>query len=66
MYVTKQGDTWDKVAYEVYGNELYADKLMFANIKYVGFFVFPQGITLTIPEIEDDIEEVVPEWRDEE
>lgn len=66
MYVTNQGDTWDKIAYSVYGNELYADKLILANIKYVGFFIFPAGITLTIPEVEDEIEENVPEWRNDE
>ena len=27
MYITKQGDTWDKIAYEQYGNELYATRL---------------------------------------
>lgn len=66
MYVTNQGDTWDKIAYNVYGNELYADKLILANIKYVGFFVFPAGIVLTTPEAEDEVEENVPEWRNDE
>lgn len=63
MYITNQGDTWDKIAYNVYGNELYADKLILANIKYVGFFVFPAGIVLTTPEVQDEVEENVPEWR---
>lgn len=66
MYITNQGDTWDKIAYGVYGNELYADKLILANIKYVGFFVFPAGIVLTTPEVEDEAEENVPEWRSDE
>lgn len=65
MYITNQGDTWDKIAYNVYGNELYADKLILANIKYVGFFIFPEGIVLSVPEVEDEVEENVPEWRDD-
>ena len=66
MYVTKQGDTWDKIAYEQYGNELYADVLIMENIKYAGIVVFPEGISLVIPKIEEETEEDVPEWRDDE
>lgn len=66
MYVTDQGDTWDKIAHKVYGNELYADRLILENIKYVGFFVLPAGIVLTVPEVEEEIEENVPEWRNDE
>ena len=66
MYVTKQGDTWDKIAYEQYGNELYADVLIMENIKYAGIVVFPEGISLVIPNVEEETEEDVPEWRDDE
>lgn len=66
MYTTRQGDTWDKIAYEQYGNELYADKLIMANLKYAGIVVFSEGITLTIPKIEEETEEDVPDWRDDE
>lgn len=66
MYVTKQGDTWDKIAYEQYGNELYADVLIMENIKYAGIVVFPEGISLVIPKVEEETEEDVPEWRDDE
>ena len=65
MYTTKQGDTWDKIAYEQYGNELYADKLIMANLKYAGIVMFSAGICLTIPEIEEETEEEIPAWRED-
>ena len=66
QYQTILGDTWDIIAKKVYGNELYADKLMQANRKYLNEFVFSAGITLECPEIESDaakLPEAYPEWR---
>jgi phage tail protein X len=64
-YITVQGDTWDLIAYKVYGNEIYADVLMQSNYPYLDFFVFPADIVLNVPEVsrsEDDFE--IPEWRE--
>lgn len=66
QYQTILGDTWDIIAKKVYGNELYADKLMQANRKYLNEFIFSAGITLECPEIESDaakLPEEYPEWR---
>ena len=66
QYQTILGDTWDIIAKKVYGNELYADKLMKANRKYLNEFIFSAGITLECPEIESDaakLPEAYPEWR---
>ena len=66
QYQTILGDTWDIIAKKIYGNELYADKLMQANRKYLNEFVFSAGITLECPEIESDaakLPEAYPEWR---
>lgn len=62
-YVTIQGDTWDLIAYKVYGNELYADRLMNENIQFIGVWVFSAGIVLNIPEIEVDEDTELPPWR---
>ena len=59
QYQTILGDTWDIIAKKVYGNELYADKLMQANRKYLNEFIFSAGITLECPEIESDAESIV-------
>lgn len=51
-YTTISGQTWDQIAYEVYGNEYYCDKLMEANRDKLEYFVFPDGIVLMIPSLE--------------
>ena len=65
-YTTVQGDTWDSIAYKLYGDEAHTDVLMENNYPYLDFFVFPEGIVLKVPEVslysEDDFE--VPEWRE--
>lgn len=50
-YTTVLGDTWDMIAYKVYGKEKYAKELVEANIKYVETVIFSAGIVLIIPEI---------------
>lgn len=63
IYVTKANDTWDKIAKEVYGSELYASYLMENNQDLIDYFVFPQGIKLKIVALLDKEDEALPEWR---
>jgi phage tail protein X len=62
VYKTKSGDVWDSIAKEVYGSESYTSFLMANNQKYLSYFVFPEGIGLTI---EDKPQEasILPDWR---
>lgn len=66
-YTTISGDTWDMIAYRVYRNELWADKLMEANYPYLDYMVFPAGIVLNIPEEtayrDAGTSGTAPEWR---
>lgn len=63
-YRTIQGDTWDMIAYKIYGNELYMNELLEANAKYQDVVIFPAGITLIIPEISRITEpKVLPPWK---
>ncbi|SEU24356.1 Phage Tail Protein X [Lacrimispora sphenoides] len=66
-YTTISGQTWDQIAYEVYGNEHYCDKLMDANRDKLQYFVFPDGIVLKLPSIESMVQTSVssdyPTWR---
>lgn len=62
-YSTKQGDTWDGVAYSQLGSEAYTDALMNANVKHLHYFTFPAGIELTLPEIEDEVNSDLPPWK---
>lgn len=43
-YTTVSGDTWDIVAYKAYGNEMYMDTLIKANIEYKDTYIFRQGL----------------------
>ena len=48
-YVTIAGDTWDMIAYKVYGKEIYADYLMKNNYDLLDIFVFSAGTKVYIP-----------------
>lgn len=62
-YTTVSGDTWDIVAYKAYGNEMYMDTLIKANIEYKDTYIFPAGVVLTLPEIELTVSESLPLWK---
>lgn len=61
LYKTESGDVWDKIAKEVYGSESYASFLMENNQKYIDYFVFPEGILLTIEDVVTESD--LPAWR---
>lgn len=65
-YTSKAGDTWDSIAFEIYGNEKYAQLLMESNFDKLDNFVFSSGVVLIVPELtaEND-EDELPEWRRE-
>lgn len=62
-YTTVSEDTWDIVAYKAYGNEMYMDTLIKANIEYKDTYIFPAGVVLTLPEIELTVSESLPPWK---
>lgn len=62
-YRTISGDMWDKIAYEQMGSSFYVDSLMKANPQYLDHFIFPAGIALVIPEVEDKEVEELPLWK---
>lgn len=62
-YTTASGDTWDIVTYKAYGNEMYMDTLIKANIEYKDTYIFPAGVVLTLPEIELTVSESLPPWK---
>lgn len=63
-YVTKKGDTFDSIAYEVYGDEELIKPIIEANPEYVETAVFDHGAVLEIPGIEKtDGSVYLPPWR---
>lgn len=65
-YTTKQGDAWDKIAFEVYGDEAYTAWLMENNFPLLDIFVFDAGVVLqTPPPPEKMAANDLPIWRSE-
>lgn len=63
-YSTISGDTWDKIAFQVYGDCNYMNKLMEANKAHMETVIFSAGVMLTIPGIEiKAAEDTLPPWR---
>lgn len=61
-YTTIQGDTWDMIAKKVYDDESYTSLLMEENSQLLDYFVFPEGIVITVPEKPEETDDM-PEWR---
>lgn len=62
-YVTVQGDTWDLIAYKVYGSEKYMTSLIEANLQYREVVFFSAGIRLAVPSIETPVSTELPPWK---
>ncbi len=65
-YTTKQGQTWDQVALEVYGEERHADFLMQNNFAHLDTLVFSSGEVLNTPELPVELDGSLPPWRNSE
>lgn len=61
-YTTIHGQAWDQISKEVYGTEMNAGRLMAANPKLLDTFIFPAGVVLETPDIEEQ-ETNLPPWR---
>ena len=50
QYVTIQGDTWDGIAFRLWGEERHMNRLMAANPDHADVLIFPAGLRLGVPE----------------
>lgn len=64
-YTTIQGDTWDSIAYKLFGAEKYMKNLIEANQELLEILIFSSGITINVPEIPKEETEDAPIWRSE-
>lgn len=62
-YTTKSGDTWDRIAKEIYGSEYHADILMEANPEQIGTFIFDAGVELSTPAYVQKRNDLLPPWK---
>jgi phage tail protein X len=49
-YTSIQGDSWDVLAFDIYGSEKLAYLLLRENPQYHELVYLPAGLTLTIPD----------------
>ena len=64
LYVTSQGDTWDSIAYDLFGSEEYMGILMDANLDLLDILVFSSGTVIQVPEeMPEETDEDMPFWR---
>lgn len=60
---TSQGDTWDGLAYRLWGEERLFDRLMRANPAHLDVVVFPAGVTLAVPDVAKPAQTLeLPPW----
>ena len=65
IYTTMQGDTWDLIAYKLYGEEKYMKYLIEANWQMLDVLIFSSGTVLTVPDIQEEKDDEGPFWRDD-
>lgn len=63
-YTTVQGDMWDAIAYTQLGSVAHTDKLINANLAYRQYFIFPAGIVLILPDVDENTAgDTLPPWK---
>lgn len=65
-YTTKKGDTWDMIALDQMGDEMFMSDLVQYNIDYADTLIFDDGITLLVPILDMDDQSdasTLPAWR---
>lgn len=62
-YITILGDTWDSIAYKVWGNEMNMDSLIMENLEHKDTYIFSAGVKLTLPEIFLEVSKSLPPWK---
>lgn len=62
-YTSIQGDTWDMIAYKVYGKESAIVQLIEANSDLANIAIFPSGVQVICPTIAPEASHILPPWR---
>lgn len=61
LYTTTQGETWDLIAFKIWGDERFTSHLQKINLELNRITIFPAGIILKVPIIEEK-EKELPPW----
>lgn len=55
---------WDSIAHTQLGSVSFTGDLLRANMRYKDYFIFPAGITLTLPEVDTaQTASSLPPWK---
>ena len=63
QYSTKANDTFDKIAFELYGDEMIASYIIEANPEHANTIVFGEGVKLNLPKLEIVEKSTLPKWK---
>lgn len=62
-YITKSGDTWDSIAFDLYGDYKTLSQLILMNPEYMDTLIFSGGIDIDVPEAMSVSNSSLPPWR---
>lgn len=63
-YMTRQGDTFDALALEMYGEETLAHYIIQFNPDYADVLIFEANVPLRLPIVENvETPDTLPPWR---
>lgn len=62
-YRTRAYDTFDKIAYNLYGVEAVASYLIEANPQYSNVLQFEPDVLLKLPKLEEIEKSTLPQWK---
>lgn len=63
QYITKANDTFDKIAYDVYGDENIASHIIAVNPEHSATVIFKEGVHLYLPILEVAETSTLPKWK---
>jgi phage tail protein X len=63
IYTTVQGDSWDLIAYKVYGDSYQMDALLRANPEHRATLRFSAGVEIVCPDVEIAVSSTLPPWK---
>lgn len=63
-YTTREGDTFDALALEMYGAETLSHYIIEFNPDYADVLIFEANVALRLPIVEDaELPDTLPPWR---
>ena len=62
-YITNQGETWDTISLDFYGNPYHIKELIECNRQYSDVLVFKDCVELNIPILEEKSSNTLAPWK---